>query len=113
MAAAGVDYCGPVKTRHKGFCLDTSEKLIKDWTGGSYIFMKSTPIFPDEIPLLAIGYKYNSRKVLGFISTEGYGSNEPGDPYLYCFPDIYSNVSICPVVCPHLLGSYFNVTVES
>ena len=30
MAAAGVDYCGPVKTSHKGSFLATLEKLIKD-----------------------------------------------------------------------------------
>ena len=56
MAAAGVDYRGPVKTIHKGFCLDTLEKLMKHWPGGSYLVMKSTPIFPGETPLLAIGY---------------------------------------------------------
>ena len=38
----------------------------------------------------------------------GDGRNEPGDPYLYSFPDIYSNVYVCPVVFPHLLGRYFN-----
>ena len=48
MAAAGVDYCGPVKTSHKVFCLTTLEKLIKDWPGGSYLVMKSTPRFPGE-----------------------------------------------------------------
>ena len=94
MAAAGVDYCRPLNTSHKGFCLATLEKLTKDWTGGSYIVLRSTPRFPSEIPLLDIGYKYNSRKVLGFIATEGAGSTEPGDPYLSCFPDIYSNVSV-------------------
>ena len=108
MAAAGVDYCGPVKTSHKGFCLATLEKLIKYWPGGSYLVLKSTPRFPSERPLLAIGYKYNSRKVLGFIDTEGAGSSEPGYPCLSCFPDIYSNVSVRPIVCPHLLGRYFN-----
>ena len=46
MAAAGVDYYGPVKTSDKGFCLATFEKLIKGWPGGSYLVMKSTPIFP-------------------------------------------------------------------
>ena len=71
MAASGVKYCGPVKTNHKGFCLATLEKLMKDWPGGSYLVLKITPRFPDESPLLAIGYKYNSRKVLGFIATEG------------------------------------------
>ena len=81
---------------------------MKDWPGGSNLVLKITPIFPGESPLLAIGDKYNSRKVLGFIATEGAGSTEPGDPYLSRFPDIYSNVSVRPVVCPHLLGRYFN-----
>ena len=54
MAAAGVNYCGPVKTSHKGFVLATLEKLMKDWPGGSYIVLKSTPIFPGEIASLFI-----------------------------------------------------------
>ena len=111
MAAAGVDYCRPVKMSHKVF-LATLEKLMKDWLGGSYLVLKSAPGFTGEIPLLSIGYKYNSRKVLGFIVTEGSGSTEPGDPYLSRFPDIYSNVSVCPVVHPHLLGMYFNACNE-
>ena len=57
MAAAGVDYCGPVKTSHKGYFVATLETLTKDWPGGSYLVMKITPIFPVEIPLLDIGYK--------------------------------------------------------
>ena len=56
MSAAGVDYCRPVKTIHK-VCLAMLEKLMKDFPGGSYLVLKSTPIFPGEIPLLAIGYK--------------------------------------------------------
>ena len=71
MAATGVDYCGLVKTSHKVFCLGTLEKLMKDWQRGSYLVMNNTPRFPGEIPILDIGYKYNSRKVLGFIATEG------------------------------------------
>ena len=108
MAAAGVNFCGPVKTIHEGFCLATLEKLMKYWPGGSYLVLKSTPIFPGEITLLAIGYNYNSRNFLGFIATKGAGITEPVDPYLSRFPDIYSNVSVRPVVRPHLLGRYFN-----
>ena len=52
-----VDYCGPMKTSQKGFCLATLEKLMKDCPGGSYLILKSTPRFPGENPLLAIGYK--------------------------------------------------------
>ena len=105
---AGVNYFGPVKTSHKGFCLATLENLMKHWTGGSYLVMKSTPRVTGERPLLAIGYKYSSRKILGFIDTKGGRSTEPGDPYLFRFPDIYSNVSVRPVVRPHFLGRCFN-----
>ena len=59
---------------------------MKYWPGGSYIAMESTPIFTGGRPLMAIGYKNNYRKVLGFISTEGDGITEPGYPYLSSFP---------------------------
>ena len=36
--------------------------------------MKSTSIVPGGITLMAIGYEYNYRKVLGFIATEASGS---------------------------------------
>ena len=73
--------------------------------------MNSTPRIPGGRPLMAIGYKYNSRNVLGFIDTEGYGSTEPCDPYLYCFPDIYCSFYLCPVVCPSFLGRYFDAEI--
>ena len=106
--AEGVDCCGPMKTIHKGFCLATLEKLMENWTGGSYIFMTSNPRVPVGRPIMAIGYKYNYRNVLGFIATEGAGSTEPDDTYLSHFPDFCSNFSILPVVCPHFLGRYVN-----
>ena len=81
---------------------------MKDWLGGSYLVLKITPRVPVDRPIMAIGYKYSSRKVLGFIANRGAGSTEPGDPYLSCFPGIYPNVSVLPVVHPHLLVSYFN-----
>ena len=73
----------------RGFFLGTLEKLMKDCPGGSYFVMKSTPRVPVGRPFLSIWCKYNSRKVLVFIATEGAGSTEPGDPYLYCFPDSF------------------------
>ena len=68
--------------------------------------MNSTPRVPGDIPPMAIVHKYKYRKVLGFIATKGSGSTEPSGPYLSLFPDNYYNVSICPVFCPHVLGSY-------
>ena len=111
----GVHYCGPVNMIHKCFCIYKLEKITKDWYGGSYLVMKSTPKVPGDRPLMAIGYKYNSRKVLGFISTGGVRSTEPGDPYLSLLRGIYSNVSACPVVRPHFICRYFNAcnTIEN
>ena len=106
--AARVDYCGPEKTIHKVFCLATLYFLMKYWPGGSYLVMRVIPRVTGGRPLLDIGYKYNYRKVLGFIVAEGDGSTEPGDPHLSHLSDIYSNVSVHPVVCPHLLGRYIN-----
>ena len=53
--AAGVDYCGPAKTSHKVFSY--VRKVDERLAGGSYLVLKSTPRFPGERPLLAIGYK--------------------------------------------------------
>ena len=92
----------------QGFCLATLETLMKYWPGSSHLVIKRTPRVPDVIPLMAIGYTYNSINVLVFIATEGAGSNELGDPYLSRFPNMYSNVYICPVFFPHLLVRYLN-----
>ena len=89
-----VDYCGILTTSHKGFCLAIEEKLVKYCPIGSYLVMKSTPGVPGGIPLMDIIYKYNSRKFLGFIATEGDGNTETGDPYVSCFTEIYSYVSV-------------------
>ena len=67
--AAGVDYFRPVNTIHKGFCLATLKNFMKDWLGGSYLCIKITPRVPGDIPLLSIGYKCNSRKLVGLIDT--------------------------------------------
>ena len=56
--------------------------------------MKSNKIFPVDIPLIDIGYKYNYQKALRFNATEGARSTDPGGPYLSRFPDNYSHVYI-------------------
>ena len=52
--AEGVYYFRSVKMSHKGFCLATLEKLMKNWPGGSYIVMNSTPRVPCGRPLMGI-----------------------------------------------------------
>ena len=44
--------------------------------------MKITLSILGDTPLMDIRYKYNSWNILWFITNEGYGSTDPGDPYL-------------------------------
>ena len=106
--AEGVYYCMPINTRNKVFCLDKLKKLRKEWTGGSYIFMKSNPRVIGDRPLLSIGYKYNCMKVLVSIATERTLGTEPGDPCLSRFPVMYSNVYVLSVFFPQFLGNNFD-----
>ena len=114
-ASIGVDLIGMVKTNTKGFCKATVEGSTKDWPGGSYIVLRRKPILPGERWLLNIVYKYNSRKVLSFFSTEGAGSTTLGIPYLSKYPDQFSNVSVSPVACTLIMSKFFGLVnkVES
>ena len=67
----GVDYWSPVKTRHKGFCLATLEKLRTAWPVGFHIVMNSARIVPGERPIMAIGHTSNYWKVLIFLLLRG------------------------------------------
>ena len=57
------------------------EKMIKEWSIGSHIDMKSASIFPGEKPFITIGYKYRYQKVLGFIYMKEAISTVLGDRY--------------------------------
>ena len=67
---------------------------------------------PRERLLIAIGYKYNSRKVLSFVATSGAESTTLGIPYLLKYPEQFSNVSILPVARPHLMSIFFGLVNE-
>ena len=98
------EFIGMVKTNTKGFCKETIEKLTKDWPGGSYLVLSSKHMVPGGRPLIAIGYKYNARKVLYSIVTENAGSTNTGIPYLSKYPDQFTNVAIHPVTRPLVMS---------
>ena len=91
---------------HKRFYIAMFKRLIKEWPGGSNIVMKITPIVTSERSLMTIGYKYNSWKVLGFFSTKGDQSNNPGKTYLFNLPENYSCFSIAACFS-HKIRVYF------
>ena len=96
----GAELIGMVKKNTKGFCKETTEKLTRDWPGGSYLVLRSKPMIPGGWTFIAIGYKYNARKVLYFIVTDNEGSTNTGITYLSKYPDQFTNIAIRPVACP-------------
>ena len=62
---------------------------------------------PGGRPLIAIGYKYNARKVLYFIVTENAGSTKTGIPYLSKYPEQFTNVAIVPIARPLVMSIFF------
>ena len=105
----GVDYRVQVNTSCKCFCLATLEILTKECLGGYHMLMQVDPIVTGDIPLMVIGYKHRYCKVLVFIVLEGTRSTEPGVTYLSNYPENYSDVSICPIPPPQIIGRYFSV----
>ena len=93
-----------VKTNTQVFYKETIEKLTKDWPGGSYPVLRSKPMVPGDMPLVAIGYKYNAQKVISFIVTDNSGSIKTGIPYLSKYPDQFTNVAICLVARPFVMS---------
>ena len=100
----GAELVGMVNTNTKGFCKEKIEKLTNDWPGGFYLMLRNKPMVPGDRPLIAIGYKYNARKVLYFIVTDNAWSTNTVITYLSKYPDQYNNVAICPVARPLVMS---------
>ena len=60
----GDDFIIMVKTNTNRFCKAMVEGSVKDWPDGSYMVLRRNTMVPGEMPLMYIGYKYNSQKVL-------------------------------------------------
>ena len=108
----GVDMIGLVKTNKKEFCKDTIEKFTKYCPGGCDLVSRIKPMVPGGRPISAIGYKYNSWKVLYFIATEDAGIKKSGIPYLSKLPEPFSNVDIRPVDRPIVMSKFFGYVNE-
>ena len=72
-----------VKTNTKGLYKDNIENLTKYFLGGSYLVLKRKYVVPGDMPLISIGYKYNTWTVIYFIDTEDVGRKSYHITYLY------------------------------
>ena len=93
-------------TAYSLFPKDQLEEEMKDFPSGSYLVMECTA--PEMgVKLVAIGYKYNSRKVLFFVMTKNAGNTMPGSPYIARFTDDFGNVKSRKVERPDCISQYF------
>ena len=67
---------------------------------------------PRGRPQIAIGYKYNTRKVLSFIFTDNAGNTQAVIIYLSKYTDQFSNDNSVPVACPLDMYKFFGEVNE-
>jgi hypothetical protein len=68
-----------IKTGHALYPAKFMEEKLNEASGGCWITMKGKG--PRGTDLLAIGYKYNIKRVLKFVATADAGSTKAGVPY--------------------------------
>ena len=67
---------------------------------------------PMGSPIMSIGYKYNTWKVIYFIATEEAWNTKAGINYLYKYPEPLYNVAIIPVDHPLVMSKLFGFMNE-
>ena len=79
-----------VKTGHSLFPKKFIEHALEGSPGGVHIVLKGR--HPSGKVLIAIGYRYSSKKTLFFVMTENAGSTRTGKSYEMKFVDKYGNI---------------------
>jgi hypothetical protein len=88
----GHENIAAIKSNNGLFPKDELQEMMKDYPSGTYLVLETTTP-KTNVKLVAIGYKYNSRKFLCFIMTKDAGSSAPGHRlYIAKFPDKFGNI---------------------
>ena len=69
--------------------------------------LNRNPVVPRDRPLVAVGYKYNTQKIIYFIFIEYSGSTNAGIQYLSNYPGPFSNFAIITLACPLFMSKLF------
>jgi hypothetical protein len=67
-----------VKTNHGLYQKEYIDEKLKGMSGGVHITLKGRHSLGQD--LIAIGYRYSTKRTLFFIATSGAGSTTPGKP---------------------------------
>ena len=101
MKKHGMEFVGAVKTSHSLFPKALIERTLQPLHASSMIVLKAEV---DGVELMAVGYKYNRRKVLCFVATIGAGVTVDGEPYLQRWADEHGNVVTREIPRPAILS---------
>jgi len=100
-----VQFLGVVKTNHARFPKEFIETTMKNWLAGSHIVLEGSA--SEGVDLLSVEYKYNSRKVLCFVSTSNVGSTITSSFYKARWLDNNGNTMSRRIPCPDIMSTYF------
>jgi hypothetical protein len=100
-----VHFVGQLKNGHATFPKKFLEEEMKDMPSGNWITMECSG--RNGVPLVAMGYKYSSKKTLFFVMSKGAGSTKKGIPYIAKYCDDSGNVHERAVDRPQVLSDYF------
>lgn len=98
----GKYFSGIVKTAHALYPKDWIMKKMSGKSRGTWCVLH-TQI--DGCPLVAVGYRYNSKKTICFLSTRG--ATAPGKPYQAKFLDGNNNLTLKAVARAAMISDYF------
>jgi hypothetical protein len=93
-----------VKTGHGLFPKKFIDDTLKDAPGGVWIVLESVH---QQVPLLAIGYRYSTRTTLFFVATKDSGRTTNGNPYEMKYTDDWGNVHVRYVDRPEIISKFF------
>jgi hypothetical protein len=79
-----------IKTYHASYPKEFIEEALKDAPSGVFIVLEG--MTQDEIPLVAIGYRYSQRTILYFVLTKNADSTTLREPYHIKYTDSFGNV---------------------
>jgi len=81
------------------------EEALAEAPVGIHIVLEGAA--PNEVPLVAIGYRYSRKTTLFFVATKNAGSTVEGIPYNMKYTDGYGNVCTRLVERPDIISKFF------
>jgi len=104
LSKSGREFIGVIKMGHALFPKQYFQDILGPLPSSSRLVLTANV---EGVDLVAIGYKYNRRKVLFFISTSGVANILNGEPYVQRWADDHGNLCTRNVPRPALISRYF------